>query len=243
MIRNQDEFENYVTGTNSFSEYPSEPQTRENPNLGPLDPPFHKNISKAKRIRWTREEYKDVMTAFYQALKEPKDYTTKQTYELWRQNVGEHRSYIDANKLANVRRDIIKNNRLPGAENEEIKRKTKQPINTEQQNSKDPRVRLENLTPEKVESTIEQVRQGNEINSINQPVQQEEGFEENENIVVESKEATEEIKVEILKKLFKTQNMNITTMNQLTYSKAKAIMERCGVNKKNRNRTGHKQPA
>ena len=65
----------------------------------------------------------------------------------------------------------------------------------------------------------------------------------NENIVVESKEATEEIKVEILKKFFKTQNMNITTMNQLTYSKAKAIMERCGVNKKNRNRTGHKQPA
>ena len=183
------------------------------------------------------------MTAFYQALKEPKDYTTKQTYELWRQNVGEHRSYIDANKLANVRRDTIKNNRLPGAENKEIKRKTKQPINTEQQNSKDPRVRLENLTPEKVESTIEQVRQGNEINSINQPVQQEEGFEENENIAVESKEATEEIKVEILKKFFKTQNMNITTMNQLTYSTAKAIMERSGVNKKNRNRTGHKQPA
>ena len=45
------------------------------------------------------------MTASYQALKEPNNNTTKQTYELWRQKAGEHRSYIDANKLANVRRD------------------------------------------------------------------------------------------------------------------------------------------
>ena len=58
-------------------------------------------------------------------------------------------------------------------------------------------------------STIEQIRQGNEINSINQPVQQEERFEENETCVVENKEATEEIKIEILKEFFKTQNMNI----------------------------------
>ena len=71
------------------------------------------------------------MTAFYQALKERKDNTTKQTQELWRQKVGEHRSYIDANKLANVRRDIMKNNRLTAAEIEKIKIKIRQPINTE----------------------------------------------------------------------------------------------------------------
>ena len=105
-VRNQ--VEKYVTGTNSSPEYPREPQNWENPNLDPLNPPCHKNISKAKIIKWTCEEYKEVMTAFYQALKEPKDNTTKQTYELWRQKVGEHRSYIDANKLANVRRDIMK---------------------------------------------------------------------------------------------------------------------------------------
>ena len=80
---------------------------------------------------------------------------TKQTYELWRQKVGEHRSYIDANKLANVRRDKMKNNRLTAAEIEEIKIKIRQPINTEQQNPKDTRMRLENLTPEQVENTIE----------------------------------------------------------------------------------------
>ena len=31
--------EQYVTGTNSCPEHPSEPQNRENINLGPLDPP------------------------------------------------------------------------------------------------------------------------------------------------------------------------------------------------------------
>ena len=208
-VRSKAAVEKYVTGTNSSREYPCEPQNRENPNLGLLDPPSHKNISKVKRTKWTREEYKEVMTAFYQVLKERKDSTTKQTYELWRQKVGEHRSYIDANKLANVRRDIMKNNRLTATEIEEIKRKIRQPINTEQQNPEDSRVRLENLTLEQVENTIEQVRQGNEINNINQTVRQEERFEENETFVVENKEAIEEIKVEILEEFFKTQNMNI----------------------------------
>ena len=70
-------------------------------------------------------------------------------------------------------------------------------------------MRLENLTPEQVENTIEQVRQGTEINNINQPVQQEERFVENETFVVENKEVIEAIKIEILEEFFKTQYMNI----------------------------------
>ena len=173
----------------------------------------------------------------------------------------------------------MKNSRLTAAEIEEIKMKIRQPISTEQQNQEDARVRLENITPEQVENTIDQVRQGNEINNINQPVQQNNQFQENKTFVVENKETIEEIKVEILKEFFKTQNMNkgerepvlkletnkknklnirvynialdqiikgiklkdITTLNQLTYSTAKAIMERCGMKKKNRKRTSHKQ--
>ena len=57
---------------------------------------------------------------------------------------------------------------------------------------------MENLTPEHVENTIEQGIQGNETNNMNQPVQQEEQFEEKEILVVENKETIEEIKVEIL---------------------------------------------
>ena len=71
-VRSQTDIENYATGTSSSPEYPSEPQNQKNPNLGPLDPPSHKNISKAKRIKWTCEEYKEVMTSFYQAFKNQK---------------------------------------------------------------------------------------------------------------------------------------------------------------------------
>ena len=35
--------------------------------------------------------------------------------------MGEHRSYIDANKLANIRRDIMNKKRLTEAEIEDIK--------------------------------------------------------------------------------------------------------------------------
>ena len=159
--------------------------------------------------------------------------------------------------------------------------KIRQPINTEQQNPENASARLENLTLQQADNTIEQVGQGNEIYNINQPVQQEERFEENETFVVENKEAIEEIKVEILEEFFKTQNIDIeerepllkleknkknkiniridnialnqiitdikpndiTKLNELTYSTTKEITERCGMKKKNRNRTSHKQPA
>ena len=35
---------------------------------------------------------------------------------------------------------------------------------------------------------------------------------------------------------------HITALNELTYSTAKAITERCATKKKNRNRTSHKKP-
>lgn len=81
-VRNQAEVEKYVTGTNSSPEHQNELQNQENPSLGPLDPPPHKNVSKVKRIKQAREHYKKVMKTFYQALKEPKHNTTKHTYEL-----------------------------------------------------------------------------------------------------------------------------------------------------------------
>ena len=78
-------------------------------------------------------------------------------------------------------------NRLTAADIEEIKMKIRQPINTRQKKPEDSRVRLENLTPEQVEKTTEQVTQRNKINNINQPVQQKERFEENETFVAETK--------------------------------------------------------
>ena len=55
----------------------------------------------------------------------------------------------------------MKKNRLTAAEIKEIKVKIRQSINTERQNPEDARVMLENSTPEQVQNTIQQVRQGN----------------------------------------------------------------------------------
>ena len=158
------------------------------------------------------------MTVFYQALKEPKDNTTKQMYELWRQKVGEHRSYIDSNKLDNVRRDAMKKNKLTG-DLEESKTYIRQPTNVERQDSQDARVWLENLTPEQAGNTIEQVRQGNGINNINQPVRQEEWLERNEAFIVENIDVIEEEKIEVLEEFFQTQNMNINERETETNKK------------------------
>ena len=76
-------------------------------------------------------EYKQVMIAYYQALEQPSNKnTTNRAYEIWRKDNVDNRGNIDANKLANVRRDIIKNKRLTDMELERIRidvRKEQQP--------------------------------------------------------------------------------------------------------------------
>ena len=69
--------------------------------------------------------------------------------------VGEHRSYVDANKLVNIRRDIMKKNRLRVVDIEEMEMKMRQKINAEQWNPEDGKVRLKNITPEQVKNTLE----------------------------------------------------------------------------------------
>ena len=80
-------------------------------------PPNTKSLSRSKqktiRQRWAREEYIQVMTAFYEAKFSPAEgSSTEQTYKLWREKHPEIRPAMDANKLAKVRPDIIKNKRL-----------------------------------------------------------------------------------------------------------------------------------
>ena len=65
---------------------------------------------------------------------------------------------MDANKLANVREDILKKNRLTSAEIEEIKKTAREPTNSENQNPEDVRVEMQNMTREQIKDTVEQVR-------------------------------------------------------------------------------------
>ena len=69
------------------------------------------------------------MYAYYHALeKPPGTNSTARAYEIWRGNNKDIRTYIDANKLANVRRDIIKNKRLTYIEIHDIKEEGRKKI-------------------------------------------------------------------------------------------------------------------
>ena len=69
------------------------------------------------------------MYAYYHALEKPFGRnSTARAYEIWRSNNKDIRTYIGANKLANVRRDIIKNKRLTDIEIHNIKEEVRRKI-------------------------------------------------------------------------------------------------------------------
>ena len=120
-VGNQAGGEKCTTGTNSAHPQASEGNhTEEQPQQGPLDD--QSVPTKKKREKWQRDEYKQIMKAYYTAIDHPSDDSnTKQTYAIWRAENQNIRLYIDENKLANIRRDIVRNKRLTEAEIEQIK--------------------------------------------------------------------------------------------------------------------------
>ena len=62
------------------------------------------------------------MLAYYEALEQPSNENyPNYTYEIWRKMNIDNRTNIDANKLVNARRDIVKNKRLADTELERIR--------------------------------------------------------------------------------------------------------------------------
>ena len=100
------------------------------------------------------EEYEK---AFKEALNNPQSGNTKLLSEKWR-SIGRERLYMDAKKLANVRRVILKKSGLTSGEIEEIKRTGREADNSEKQNPEDVTVRMENMTPGCIKDTVKQVR-------------------------------------------------------------------------------------
>ena len=69
--------------------------------------PHHPRKSQNQKERNGRhEEYKEVITDFYQALNKPQNSNTKPSYEICREKIGQYKLCLDANKLANVRQNI-----------------------------------------------------------------------------------------------------------------------------------------
>ena len=66
--------------------------------------------------------------------------------------------YIDANKLANVRRNTMNKKTLLEAEIEDVKKTLRKQTKTEKPKPEEIAVKMENVTPEHIENTIKQVR-------------------------------------------------------------------------------------
>ena len=92
------------------------------PNPGPGNSTLNQT-QKKKRNKWTREEYKDVMYCFYFTLENPTTNNTDGTFNKWRErnSNNEKLTYLDANKLANVRRYIVREKKLTDTEIAQIK--------------------------------------------------------------------------------------------------------------------------
>ena len=117
-----------TTGTNSSHQILEDTPADDTPHRGPVAT-SNPNPAKETRQKWTREEYKLVVEAYYMAVNNPSEATTtKAAYNIWRQQNPTTRLNLDANKLANVRRDIIKNNRLTDVELEIIQEKIRQTV-------------------------------------------------------------------------------------------------------------------
>ena len=145
------------------------------------------NNKKETRKKWTREDYKDVMYAFYFALEKPSQgSTTKRTYVIWKNKQKDNeRDYIDANGLANVRRDIMRNHRLTQAEIAHIKVRVREEIELSNGNDKESETRdkdTENtVTVCTDRDTIEQVHAVQEATNRSTEEQNEQQNESTEN--------------------------------------------------------------
>ena len=123
------------------------------------------------------------MKSFYLALGRPTSNTTNATYEIWRFTVAEEvRPYISANKVANVRRDIMCNNQLTQAEIEQIKQSIKEIGNAESTINDEVCVEVKNIRSRGTQPAHER--------------EEEKPAEEDPNVSDEINEDREEIKVE-----------------------------------------------
>ena len=108
-----------------------------------------------------REEYREIMKAHYYAKYHTSyESNTKQTYKIWREKNLNNRQYIDANKLANVSRQIVRDKRLTDIELSQIEDAAKK---VRPERNVEPGIRVENLDNEEIEEMINRIRNGENI--------------------------------------------------------------------------------
>lgn len=257
-----------ASGTNSTPQGSNGNRNETLSHHGPLDTDQGATESRRKsRQKWTSEEYKQVMEAYYTASLNPSHQSvTKETYQIWREKNPSTRMNLDYNKLANVRRDIEKQKRLSEKEILEIKKKVME--GTPKQdgvNNHDKDTSME-------ERASEEARHGDESASVRRISEEDTNFAETtgevslRNDILIKWQEIKYLSVEErpqLPKLNKTKKviglidrankaldeirktkgeLNVSDINQLYYATATVITEHTGLRQKKR-RIKKKQPS
>ena len=264
---NQVEVEKCTTGTNSSNPQALESFQDENATqIGHLDSRSTNQILKKPRQKWTSEECKQGMIAYYQALEQPSDKnTTYRAYEIWRKDNVDYRANIDANKLANVRRNIVKNKRLTDMELERIRvdvRKEQQPplatvvdngtntVNVAREDDSVPCIIEENVEnlPHSGQNEVQKLV----LDLINQILEK---WEEVKFIEIadrakllninKDRKAKELLKIanEALSTIKQAYQLGITEINELIYATATVVTEMKVVKVKKQRKPNRRQPA
>ena len=157
------------------------------------------------------------MRAFYTTEKIPITNLTEKSLREWRKVVGNHvRENVDSNKLANVRRDIIRNKRLTDAEIDQIRTQIRNEENVtsdeeEEQHfienmNLEPIVLIPQLNMNEVQNRIAEVRNA----SIN-----DEYPESQDNFTEQYSEEIEEARLDILREFSRIEHQDFSERDPL----------------------------
>ena len=165
------------------------------------------NKNDLKLKKWARREYREIMEGYYCIKYHPSDESnTKQTYKIWRERNLNNRQYIDVNKLANVRRQIVRDKRLSDIELSQIEDAAK---NVRPERNVEPVTRVENFDNEEIEEMINRIRNGENI------IKQEKQADKVEQVNYELEPETKELKEEILRKIHQIKHMRVEEREKL----------------------------
>ena len=260
------EFEKSINRTQPPQE-PDATQTRDIPETGAQDQPSNPYVNKMNtKQKWTKEEYIEVMHAYYHTtLNQEKTTSQKETYTIWRQRNPNTRPNMDSNKLGAVRRDIIKHKRITDNELNKIIKSVKdelkishphlytEPAVPDEQNIINPPETLDPPQPE-IQTQAHNIDANQETNVSNDlanqildqyliqthiPIHERDSLPKINNNNKNKKiikEANQAIN-KLIPQLIEDSGNNLETINTLTYSAAHIVTEKCGIKVKKRTST------
>ena len=213
--------------------------TEDSPQRTPLTAQL--NLTKKNyKQKWTTEEYKEVMYAYYDTCLSNKQNITKESFETWRKRNPTQRLNMDPNKLANVRRDILKNQRLSERQLTQVKQKVGQMIADtiepeENENHENPVQGSSNLTELESNPNADEYFQNLKSDILKNLLEiQKLSFKDRRrlpklmkslklsHLIREANKVLDDIKNEM-------PNLNLHVINQMMYATAVTVTERIGV--------------